>query len=630
MKLKFDLYSRANQLIIDSCIFTISFAAAYLIRFDGVPSWTLCKQFLLWFPYLIAARLLVNWKQGIYRFIWRYVSLSDALAIGQSLSVVTAVFLGLRLFYPDWAVLSFWVRLPLSVIALEFFLSLTGSLGARALRRILYERQQRSSLSQSLEPRRVILYGAGRAGILLLKELRNHGDVEVSGFVDDDPKKLGAVISGVKVLGGREALETIVRDLSVDEVVISIATAGRRTVSEILTRCEAVPVPTKIIPSLQEIVEGRVSISQFREVRIEDLLGRKSVDVTEFGQEVQQAYTGKRILVTGAGGSIGSELVRQLMLFQPHSMALVDKDENSSYELQQELAFRYPDAHIEPRIADIRHPERLQAIFEEFAPEVVFHAAAHKHVPLMEKQPCEAVLNNVFGTRTLLETCRKHQVERLIFISTDKAVNPTNVMGATKRVGELLVRHFAKGGSLPSASVRFGNVLGSRGSVIPLFQKQIREGGPITVTHADVVRFFMTIPEAVQLVMCAGSFADHGEIFVLDMGNPRNIMDLACEMIRLAGLEPQKDVEIVITGLRPGEKLVEELVGTNEKISPTRIENLSVITSDSIDEAEFLVNVDYLLQAARRNDSRRVYEILCQMDLGFSPAAVKTSDSASN
>jgi len=614
---RFDPYARINQLIIDAAIFTFSFAAAYLIRFEGLPAWPSAKQFLLWLPYLLAARLWISWELGIYRFIWRYVSLSDAIAIGRSLSVVTTLLLGLRLFYPGWAIFSRWIRLPLSVIALEFLLSLMGSLGARALRRILYERGQKAPLAPDQRRKRVILYGAGRAGLLLLKELNNHAEVEVVGFVDDDPKKVGTIISGAKVLGSGKALGDIVRRSQIDEVVISIATADRRALAQIVAQCEGIPIAAKIIPSLHEIVEGRVSISQIREVRIEDLLGRDSVEVTEFDEQVRHVYTGKRILVTGAGGSIGSELVRQLLLLDPDSVAILDKDENSIYELEQELAFRFPDACIESQIADIRHRERLLALFAELKPQVVFHAAAHKHVPLMEKQPCEAVLNNVYGTKTLLDACREMGVERFVFISTDKAVNPTSVMGATKRVGEMLVQALANGGSLASACVRFGNVMGSRGSVIPLFRKQIAEGGPITVTHREVVRFFMTIPEAVQLVLCTGTLGEQGEVFILDMGNPRKILDLAHEMALLSGLEPGKDIEIAITGMRPGEKLVEELVAPDENVCPTRFEKVSMITPRPLDGNAFSENVAKLLETAQENDREGVYRVLSGMGLGF-------------
>ncbi len=626
---RFDPYTRTNQLIVDGMIFSFSFAAAYLIRFEGTPSWAFTKQFLIWLPYLVALRLIVNWRFGIYRFIWKYVSITDAFSIARSLSVVTVLLLALRFLYPNWAFLSARVHLPISIIAMEFLMSLVGALAARGLRRVLYERADRTSLVVPHERKRVLLYGAGRAGILLLKEFRNRGDVEVVGFVDDDTGKIGTVISGVRVQGNYEALEKVVQDLRVDEVVISIASADRKTISQILTKCEGIGVPTKIIPTLQEIIEGRVNISQVREVRIEDLLGRESVEITEFDQEVRQAYAGKRILVTGAGGSIGSELVRQLLLLKPHSMALRDKDENSTYELEQELIFRFPDARVEPQIADVRHRDRLLAIFKDFRPEVVFHAAAHKHVPLMEKHPCEAVLNNVNGTKTLLEASRDAAVERFVFISTDKAVNPTSVMGATKRVGELLVQSFADENGLRSTCVRFGNVMGSRGSIIPLFMKQIADGGPITVTHPEVVRFFMTIPEAVQLVLCAGTLGERGEVFVLDMGNPRKILDLAREMASLAGRRPGKDIEIAITGLRPGEKLSEELVGLDEAAGPTRFDKLSKLVSHSENGVAFHESVAALLLAAQENDREGVYRVLSGMGLSYNTSPRPVEDPAS-
>ena len=617
---RFDPYTRTNQLIVDAGIFVVSFAAAYMIRFEGPPGWTAAKQFLLWLPYLLLGRLWVNSEFGIYRHIWKYVSLSDAISVGRALSVVTAVLVALRLFYPGSVVHARWVRLPLSVIALEFMLSLMGTLGARALRRILYERGRKSPLSPDKGRKRVILYGAGRAGILLLKELNSHSDVEVVGFVDDDSKKVGTIISGAKVLGGGNALAQIVRRSQIDEVVISIATAGRKLLSQIAAQCEEIPVAAKILPSLREIVEGRVSISHFREIRIEDLLGRDSFEVTAFDEQVREVYAGKRILVTGAGGSIGSELARQLLLFNPASIAILDKDENSIYELDQELSFRFPDARIDSQIADVRHRNRLMEVFRGFKPQVVFHAAAHKHVPLMEKHPCEAVANNVFGTKTLLDACLEHNVERFVFISTDKAVNPLSVMGATKRVGEMLVQAIANGGTLPAACVRFGNVMDSRGSVIPLFRKQIAEGGPITVTHPEVVRFFMTIPEAVRLVSCAGALGRHGEIFVLDMGNPRKILELAHEMVQLSGNELGKDIEIRITGLRPGEKLAEELVGPDENARPTRFEQLSVLAPCALDAENVFENVTRLMNAAQENDRKQVYQVLKGMGIGFSQA----------
>jgi len=621
-RLRFDLYTRTNQVIVDGIIFATSFGLAYAIRFEGLPQWQHLKQFLLWLPYLVALRLYINWRLGIYRFIWRYVSLTDAVTNAQSLCVVTTLLLGLRLFYPDWMIFARWVRLPLSVIALEFLLSLVGSFGVRALRRLLYERGERIAAVRVENPKRAILYGAGRAGLLLAKEMEKQGDVELVGFVDDDFKKVGAVISGRKVLGRGEELGKIVRQFGADEVMISIATASPKALRQILQRCQEISIPAKIIPSLREVASGRVSISQVRDVQAEDLLGRNSVEIQQLDQTVREVYMGKRILVTGAGGSIGSELVRQLLPLGPAAIAILDKDENSAYELEQELLFRFPSAPIEPQIADIRHPVQLQAVFARLRPQVVFHAAAHKHVVLMEKHPCEAVLNNVGGTKILLETCREHGVERIVFVSTDKAVNPTSVMGATKRVGELLVQGFANSGSLPSACVRFGNVMGSRGSVVPLFQKQIREGGPITVTHPDVTRFFMTIPEAVQLILSAGTLGRCGEVFILDMGDPRKILEVAHEIALASGLVPGRDIKIVMTGLREGEKIAEELIDReNETLSPTRFDKIRLVVGKRLEAAAFAHKIDILIDAARRESPDEVCRILRALDIGFNDEA---------
>lgn len=613
------IYTRANQLIIDGTIFAASLAAAYLIRFEGVPRWDTTTQFLLWLPYLVAARLYVNWKFEIYHFIWRYVSLPDVLAIARSLSLVTAFLIALRFLYPDRLAFSQYVHVPLGIIALEYFLSLTGTLGARVFRRKLYERKQRLALDPVENPKRVLLYGAGTAGILLAQELKGHADVEVVGFLDDDRNKVGSVIAETKVLAGGDSLEPMVRQHNVEQVIISIASPGKEFLSRVMNFCKQIHVPVKIIPSLREIFEQHASIGQLQDVRLEDLLGREHVEVMEHDPLLRGAYHGKRILVTGAGGSIGSELVRQLLRFAPERVLILDKDENSIYELEQELLLRAPGAAIQPCIADIRQEERFAALFHEFRPQIVFHAAAHKHVPLMEKNPCEAILNNVVGTQIVLEVATRHPLERLVYISSDKAVNPTNVMGATKRIGEMMVQAYALEKGLPAAAVRFGNVLGSRGSVIPLFQKQIAQGGPVTVTHPEVVRFFMTIPEAVDLVLCAGSLGRHGEIFVLDMGNPRKILDLANEMVMLAGLQPGKDVEIQITGLRPGEKLYEELVDTTRKLSSTEVDKLLRVAPGGGERSYPAELVERLVRSAQEMDPAGVYDRLVELRIGFQP-----------
>lgn len=630
MNKSFDLYSRTNQVILDGCAFAFSFTAAYIIRFERWPAGANLRQFLGWLPILVAARLAVNVGLRIYRRIWKFVSFSDAIEIVKSVAIVSGLLALLRFSIHGQRSVSEWARLPFSVIALEGLLSLLGSLGIRGARRAWYAKQRRNAAVLGGIPQRVLLYGAGRAGIMLLKELETNRLFEVIGFVDDDSQKVGSVISGVRVVGSGENLAMLAEKLRADEVIISMATASPATLARTLAKCRRANLPAKIIPSLQEILKGRVRISQLRETRMEEILGRESVEMLEFKEVAGATYEQKRILVTGAGGSIGSELVRQLLRLAPSKIAILDKDENSIYELEQELRMAKVPSVVEPQIVDVRDVGRLRRIFSEFQPQLVFHAAAHKHVPLMEAHSCEAVLNNVQGTKNMLDMAEEFGVERFVFISSDKAVNPVNVMGATKRIGEMLVRTSTGSRRTRFACVRFGNVLGSRGSVIPLFQKQIAAGGPVTVTHPEVVRYFMTIQEAVQLILCAGTLAMGGEIFVLDMGKPLNILELAREMILLSGMEPEVDVEIKIIGLRPGEKLSEELAAPTEQLLRTRFDKLSVIEPRPCDERALAEDTRRLVQSAKNNDSRQVYDILHAMDLGFSSQVLKTRAAAAS
>jgi len=617
MKTPFRFYSRTNQVLIDGATFALSIILAFVIRFEGWPDRPDLRQLFLWLPILISARLILHLTGGIYRQIWKFVSLSDVIEITKSITIVSAALVALRLFYPRHTPFSDFVRLPLGVIVLEGLLSLAGSLTIRGVRRILYLRQRRIQDASGLPVKRVLLYGAGRAGIMLHKELETNRLYDVAGFIDDDPRKVGSVISNTRVVGNGEQLARLAEIYHVDEIIISMATASRLTLARTLAKCRRANVPAKIIPSLQEILTGQLQISQLRETRVEEVLGRESVEVLEFEQVAGSTYRNKRVLVTGAGGSIGSELVRQLLRLSPSKIAILDKDENSIYELEQDLRSKKSLTAIEPLIADVRDLDRLRSLFQRFQPQLVFHAAAHKHVPLMELHPCEAILNNVGGTKNVIDTAAEFGVERFVFISSDKAVNPVNVMGATKRIGEMLVQASIKFRNTKFACVRFGNVLGSRGSVIPLFQRQIAEGGPVTVTHPDVVRYFMTIPEAVQLIVCASTLARGGEIFVLDMGNPRNILELAREMILLSGLEPERDIHTKIVGLRPGEKLHEEIVAPHEKITPTHFDKLSFIEPMFINEDAFMNDIVTLIQTAKGNNAAQVVEILSSMDLGF-------------
>ena len=618
-KPRFELYTRTNQIVVDGLIFATSFALAYALRFEGLPEWNFLKQFLLWVPYLVVLRLYVNWKMGVYRFIWRYVSLDDALAITRSLAIVSGILLALRLFVPGHSNLAHRLRISLTVIALEFLLSLAGSLGARALRRVLYQRGG-DKRSIGREARRLLLVGAGRAGLAVATEFAQRPEVKLVGFLDDDPRKIGSVVNGIRVWGPLDSLPSVVVRNEVEEVVICIPRASRDTLKRLWALADHSDVKMKIVPTLEEVIRGKVSIAAFRDIQMADLLGRALVESSAAGPDVAPSYRGQRILITGAGGSIGSELATQLLNAGPEKLILLDKDENGLHDVYVRLSKGSNGSVVYPVVADIRFPERLRSIFEEFQPRTVFHAAAHKHVPLMEMNPCEAILNNVIGTHNLVKLSKTAGVSRFVFISTDKAVKPVSIMGASKRLCEMIVQTRGRDGTTRFACVRFGNVMGSRGSVIPFFQEQIARGGPVTVTHPEVQRFLMTIPEAVRLVLQAGTLGARGEIFILDMGDPIPIIDLARDLIELSGLRPGHDIEIETTQLRLGEKLIEELVdSSSEKLAPTSFEKIRVVESPAIDAAAFDRKLGELEEAARCQQSQRIYDLLREVNIGFNP-----------
>ncbi len=438
----------------------------------------------------------------------------------------------------------------------------------------------------------MLIAGAGEAGALVLRELRQNPQMGLLpvGFIDDDHGKHGMLLNGVRVLGGRREIEDLVREHHVEQVIIAMPSASGKSIRELTETCDAAGVRARIVPGLYELIGGNVRLNQLRDVQIEDLLRREPVQTDS--ARVEALLHGKRVLVTGAGGSIGSELCRQILRCCPASLVLLGHGENSIFDIYNELT-RLLDGpnspcppslrpRLQPVIADVRFPDRLHAVFAEQKPEVVFHAAAHKHVPLMEDNIADAITNNVLGTMRVVEASLAAGVSHFVLISTDKAVNPTSIMGTTKRIAELIVQRAARSSGCAYEAVRFGNVLGSRGSVVPYFQKQIAAGGPVTVTHPEVRRFFMTIPEAVQLVLQAATMGRGGEVFVLDMGEPVRIVDLARDLIRLSGLEPDRDIKIRYTGLRPGEKLYEELYVASEDYGRTEHEKILRFTNGSM------------------------------------------------
>lgn len=563
------LPARRLQFTLDIAVLAAAFGFSYLLRFDFALSDDDRHAALIQLPLVVLLQFLALSLTGVYAFIWRYIGLSDLRAFAWAALASSAPLLALRYGLPSS--LAAW-RVPVSVIIMDTFFAFGGALGLRLLRRVLYERYERLQHEPVRGGRRIptLLIGAGRAGVLAAKEILDRRDtaMDLRGFADDDPEKKGSVIQGLKVLGSTRELERLVRHHQIEQVVLTIAHASRQDIQRIVSLCEQIPVKVRIIPGLYEILGGKVEVSRIRDVQIEDLLGREQVhlDTAQLGRFI----AGKVVMITGAGGSIGSELCRQVTRFGPARLLLVERAEPALFHIHRELREAHAELDVAPLLADVADEPRMRRIFGEHRPHVVIHAAAHKHVPLMEENPFETIKNNVLATRLVGEIAGEHSVEVFVLVSTDKAVRPTSMMGASKRIAELVVQDLDRRFESRFLAVRFGNVLGSNGSVIPIFREQIQKGGPVTLTHPDMVRYFMTIPEAAQLVLQAGAMGEGGEIFVLDMGTPVRILDLAKRMIALSGFRPFEDIDIVVTGLRPGEKLFEELETEGEQIAKTR------------------------------------------------------------
>jgi FlaA1/EpsC-like NDP-sugar epimerase len=639
--------NRPVQIAIDIAVISLSFVSAYILRFDGLPPHDILRQVILLLPYIVILFLASNYAFGVHRFMWRYTSLHEAKVL--SSSVVTAQLI-LTIIWAAFMADHRLLRIPIGVMLAHPVLTYFGLLGVRGLRRVQFNRTRqrhnreeealvsaaRAASSSRYQPmrangrngtKRVLLIGAGTAGQMLIRELQENRQVQIVGFLDDDPLKQKRMLGAYPILGTTDDLFEVYRTARVDEVVLCMPSAPRSVLRKIAAMSERRPIKLLSVPSLTEILEERVEISRFRPVKMEDLLGRAAVEHPADDQNLAAAYQRKRILVTGAAGSIGSELARQLAFFEPSHLALLDKDENGLYEIGLELREDHPRLKVCEVMANVRDRDRLEQVFRELKPEVVFHAAAYKHVPMMEAHPSEAILNNVIGTKNLVETAAAHGLERFVMISTDKAVNPTSVMGASKRVAEMVVRDQAllNGNGHPPGTpapryccVRFGNVLGSRASVVPLFRKRIEQGKNIQVTHPDIERFFMTIPEAVQLVIKAGSLGRCGETFVLDMGDPVRIVDLARELIEQSGLIPGEDIKIEFTGLRPGEKLYEEvLVDEEQGARSTDYPKIFVGAPLLHDAEDIRAAVANLESAARAHNDASIYGIFHDLDIGY-------------
>lgn len=551
----------------------------------------------------------------LYRQSWRKVGARDLYTLTQAVGLGTIVLSAASFF------ISPQHPIPRSVPLIEGGAALLLLGGIRFAARILFEHAQ-STYAKSTKPiKRILIVGAGEAGAMIAREMLRHPEAGLVpvGFLDDDPGKRQQRFVGLPVVGTLEALPEAVQKTHADEVLIAIPSAPGNVIRRVVELAHQAHVRHRIIPGIYEILSGKVSISQIREVDVEDLLRREPVQLDL--EEIARYLAGRVVLVTGAGGSIGSEIVRQVARFRPGRVILLGRGENSLFRIERELERTWPELAWRTVVADVRDRAKMEYVFSTYGPQVVFHAAAHKHVPMMEQNPDEAIFNNVGGTKNLVELALVHDVERFVNISTDKAVNPTSVMGASKRVAEYLVQWAAKRAAPGQAfvSVRFGNVLGSRGSVIPFFKEQIASGGPITVTHPEMKRYFMTIPEAAQLVLQAGGLGQNGAVYVLDMGEPVKIVDLARDLIRLSGLEPGVDIDIIFTGVRPGEKLFEELLTAEEGTVASRHEKIFVARNNGLPDEVLKKLLDNLFEAAAKRDFSKVRSALKELIPTYQP-----------
>lgn len=595
-----NFFRKCYWLVQDLLLLNFALILSLILRFgrDWTSHFYQLKELCIYFSisYIVFAMIF-----KLYKRLWRYISINDLFLI--AVTVTTAMICSLL--YLNFVI---GIYTPWTVKALTWFFSLAFIGGNKLIWRLHWERKTRFKRREE----RILIVGAGDAGEVISREIKRRKDLgRLVGFVDDDTAKIGTVIHNKKVLGSTDKINEIIDKEKVGIVVIAIPSAKGIEIRRIVGKITTKKVKIKIVPGLYEFIDGKVSVSRIREVRIEDILGRESVKLNL--EEISGYLKDKRVLITGGGGSVGGELARQICRFKPKSLVLLDHSENSLFHINLELEGKWSGVEIVPVVADIRNRDKMEKIFKKYLPEVVFHAAAHKHVPMMEYHPDEAVINNITGTKIMAELAERYGVERFVMISTDKAINPASVMGATKRVAEMVVKDLAsrEAGTKKSkdrtkfTAVRFGNVLESEGSVVPMFKKQIAEGGPVTVTDREVKRYFMTLPEASQLVLQAGVLGKGGEIFVLDIGEPIKVLDLAKELIRLSGFEPDEEIEIKIIGLRPGEKLFEELLTKEER---------SKVLGDSGHEKIFIAKVEEVEGEKLEKDIKELERLAEEMD----------------
>ncbi|MGN1144657.1 MAG: polysaccharide biosynthesis protein [Anaerovoracaceae bacterium] len=634
-KLEHWMVISAGLMVYDALALALSYFLALWIRFDchytQIPAYYLHTYFVF-IPVYMLVSVFIFYRLRLYRSIWRFASYSELLRVLVATGITFLIHcVGITLIR----------RMPLSYYLFGIMIQFLLTLGIRfSYRFVLLERKRQANSAKASDAGRVLLVGAGEAGRMILRDIRNNRDSDdvVYAIIDDNPNKWGRYIDGVPVVGGRQSIPDAVEKYGIRKIYVAIPSATRAQKKAILQICSETSCQLMNLPGVYQLYSGEVMVSKMKPVQIEDLLGREPI--RQDNTEVFRWITGKVVLVTGVG-SIGSELARQIAAHQPKQLILFDIYENNAYDIQLELKKKYPELQLETIIGSVRDSRKIFQVFETFRPDVVYHAAAHKHVPLMEDSPCEAIKNNVMGTYKTAYAAMAHGCSRFVLISTDKAVNPTNIMGASKRLCEMIIQAFdakikaGKAYEIPQlfthnmdevvtaphiiaalrdcrtefVAVRFGNVLGSNGSVIPLFKKQIEAGGPVTVTHPDIIRYFMTIPEAVTLVLQAGIYAKGGEIFVLDMGEPVKIDTLARNLIRLSGYKPDVDIQVVYTGLRKGEKLYEERLMAEEGLRKTENEKIHIGCPIPFDTDEFLDQLDSLLEAAYKNKADMVERV---------------------
>jgi len=597
--------------LLDICLIGLAFTMAFLLRFDLVIPQEMQSIFWQGLAAVMLVKPFIFLVSGLYQNIWRYASLQDGIEILKVVTISSVVAVFALMYYRHFA------PYPRSIFFLDWFLLLAMMSASRLVWRIYREN---CLMSRNKTGQRTLIIGAGTTGSMLIKEIRrqNEAAFHVIGFIDDDLEKHRMKLHGIPVLGNTDELHGLIKKHEIENVIIAMSSSNSRIIRRIVESCRCADVQFKTLPAIGDLIDGNLSVSQIKNVEIEDLLGRDPVRLDR--EQIGGYLTGKRVLVTGAAGSIGSEICRQVAGFTPEKLILLEQAETPLYEIEKELTTEYPQLRIIPLVADVRDREMIEAAFDEFSPEVVFHAAAYKHVPMMEYNPAQAVLNNIFGSKNIADAAHTFKVKHLVMISTDKAVNPTNIMGATKRAAEIYVQALSRHSTTQFTTVRFGNVLGSNGSVIPLFKEQIAKGGPVTVTDKRIIRYFMTIPEATQLVLQAGSMELGSKILVLDMGEPVRIVDLAEELIRLSGFTPYEDIDIIFTGLRPGEKLYEELLIEGEGVLPTRHEKIRVQAPLQINLPPVVEELEKLYLAARSNDLEGLVASLKKLVPEFHPA----------